>query len=283
MSSIQLKNVTKEFGAVKALDDVTITFEENKIYGLLGRNGAGKSTLLNIISNRLFATAGDVTVDGVPVQENDAALSKIYCMSDKNLYPDHIKIKDVFALTRTYYPDFDFIYAEKLAAKYNLNTGKKIRSLSTGYSSIYKIIIALASNAPIVFFDEPVLGLDAHHRDLFYKELIDRYSDRPATYIISTHLIEEASDLIEKVVILKEGKLILDENTEDVLAKGYAVSGSTSAVDEFCAGKEIMGADTLGGLKTAYVLGKCDKSQVPSHLEISKLDLQKMFIQLTKA
>lgn len=283
MSTIQLTNVTKDFGTMRALDNVTITFEENKIYGLLGRNGAGKSTLLNIISNRLFPTAGGITIDGVHTQENDLALSKIYCMSDKNLYPDTMKVKEVFALTKTYYPNFDFAYAEKLALDFSLNVNKKLKNLSTGYLSIYKIIIALACNAPIVFFDEPVLGLDAHHRELFYKNLIDKYSQNPSTYIISTHLIEEASDIIEKVVILKEGKLIMNEDTETVLSKGYAVSGSVSAVDAYCAGRNILGVDTLGGLKTAYVMGKCNKTEIPSQLEVSKLDLQKLFIQLTNA
>lgn len=283
MSTIQLTNVTKEFGRVRALDNVTLTFEENKIYGLLGRNGAGKSTLLNIISNRLFATEGTVTVDGDATRENDRALSKIFCMSDRNLYPDTMRVKDVFKLTATYYPAFDMAYAEGLAQKYQMNTGKKLRNLSTGYSSIYKIVVALACGAPIIFFDEPVLGLDAHHRDMFYKELLDRYIEKPATYIISTHLIEEASDIIEKVVIIKEGKLILDEETESVLAKGYAVSGSSAAVEEYCRGRQLLGMDSLGGLKTAYVLGKCDPSQIPPQLEASKLDLQKLFIQLTNA
>ena len=134
-----------------------------------------------------------------------------------------------------------------------------------------------------MFFDEPVLGLDAHHRDLFYRELINRYSEKPTTYIISTHLIEEAADIIEKVVILKEGRLIADEDTETLLSQGYSVSGSASAVDEFCKGKKLLGEDTLGGLKTAYVLGKCNKDEATGYIEISKLDLQKLFIQMTNA
>ena len=283
MSIIELKNVTKQFGTLTALDNVSVTFEENKIYGLLGRNGAGKSTLLNLISNRLFTTSGEITVDGEPTAENDSALSKIYCMSDRDLYPDCMKVKDVFKSCSYYYPGFDFEYAKKLSEAYKLNLDKKIKSLSTGYRSIYKLITALACGAPIVFFDEPVLGLDAHHRDLFYRELINRYSEKPATYIISTHLIEEAADVIEKVVILKEGHLIADEDTETLLSQGYAVSGSASAVDEFCKGKKLLGEDTLGGLQTAYVLGKCGKDEATGYIEISKLDLQKLFIQMTNA
>lgn len=281
MSTIKLDNVTKCFGQTKALDGVSVMFEENKIYGLLGRNGAGKSTLLNVISNRLFPTLGEVTIDGERASENDYALSKVFCMSDKNLYPDTMKVKEIFEMTKEYYPEFDMNYAQKLSLDFGLNINKKIKGLSTGYNSIYKIILALSSNAPIVFFDEPVLGLDANHRELFYKALIDKYSERPATYVISTHLIEEASDIIERVVILKEGKLILDEDTETVLAGGYAVSGSAGAVDEFCKGKQILGQDVLGGLKTAYIKGQVRREEIPENLELSKPDLQKLFIQLT--
>lgn len=280
MSIIRLNHVTKSFGELKAVNDVTITIEEGKIYGLLGRNGAGKSTLLNLISNRLFADTGEITIDEESVVENDKALAKMYCMSDKNLYPDTIRIKDIFKLSKTYYPNFDEEYANRLSAMYKLDIKKKVKTLSTGYSSIYKIIIALSCNAPIVFFDEPVLGLDAHHREMFYHELLLKYANNQSTYIISTHLIEEAAGVIEKVIILKDGKIIMNEDTEKVLASGYAVSGAAAAVDSYCAGKEILGADTLGGLKTAYIKGT-QTDKLPDGLEKSKLDLQKLFIELT--
>lgn len=280
MSTITIKNLTKDFRKVRALDNVSFTVEENKIYGLLGRNGAGKSTLLNIISNRLFTDEGEVLVDGENSVENDRALSKIYCMSDKNLYEEGMRVSDVFKMTKEYYPDFDMEYAEKLSEKFHLNTKKKLKGISTGYSSIYKLIIALACNAPIVFFDEPVLGLDANHRDVFYKELMTRYSEHPATFVISTHLIEEAAGLIEKVLVLKEGKLILDSDVEELLRSGYSVTGAATRVDEFTKGMETMGEDVLGGLKTVYIKGR-RPAEIPDGLEIASLDLQKLFIQLT--
>lgn len=281
MSKIELRNVTKKFGDVTALKNVNITFEENVIYGLLGRNGAGKSTMLNLISNKLFVTEGEILVDGEKTVENDKALSKIYCMSDCNLYPDSCKVKEIFETTKIYYPDFDMDYAMKLAENFELNTAKKIKTLSTGYKSIYKLIIALSCGAPIVFLDEPVLGLDANHRDMFYRSLIERYSDKPATYVISTHLIEEAADVIERCVIIKDGEIIRNEDVSELVSQGYAISGSTLAVDEYCAGKEVIGETTLGNLKTAYILGSCDAKNLPPYLELSKLDLQKLFIQLT--
>lgn len=137
-------------------------------------------------------------------------------------------------------------------------------------------------NAPYILLDEPVLGLDANHRDLFYRILIERYSENPCTIVISTHLIEEVSNVIEDIIIIKQGKIIKNESREELLSQGYTVSGVASIVDDYVADKNVIGVDQIGGLKTVYVLGKLDKN-VPEGIEISKLDLQKLFIQLTNA
>ncbi len=283
MSYIEIKNITKKFGTTAALDDISITLEENKIYGLLGRNGAGKTTLLNLMTNKLFPTEGEMLVDGDNVIENDKPLSKMYFMTEKNFYPDSMTVKGAFKWGKEFYPTFDEKYAETLSEKFLLKTNKKIKSLSTGYKSIFKIIIALSCNAPIILLDEPVLGLDANHRDLFYKELIQSYSENPRTIIISTHLIEEAADIIENAIVLKNGKIIMNDSVENILSQGFCVSGSAAAVDKFIAGKNVLGSDTLGGLKTAYLMEKINQSSVPDGLEISKLDLQKLFIYMTNS
>jgi len=280
MSGIEVKNVSKSFGTVKALEDVSLKLERNKIYGLLGRNGAGKTTLLNIITNRIFEDNGEVLVDGESPKDNDSALGKMYMMGEANLYPENMKIKDVFKWTKAFYPDFDQEYAEKAAEMFGLNLKKKTNSLSTGYKSIFKLILALSVNTPYVLLDEPVLGLDANHREMFYKLLLEKYNEKPFTYVISTHLIEEVSGIIEDVIIIKNGRVIRNESCDELLSKGYTVSGTAAKVDSFIKDKEVIGTDTLGGLKTAYILGK-HEDKMPDGLELSKLDLQKLFIQLT--
>lgn len=280
MSGIEVKNVSKSFGTVKALEDVSLKLERNKIYGLLGRNGAGKTTLLNIITNRIFEDSGEVLIEGEPHNENDNALGKIYMMGEANLYPENMKIKDVFKWTKAFYPDFNHEYAEKVAEMFGLNLNKKTNSLSTGYKSIYKLIVALSVNTPYVLLDEPVLGLDANHREMFYKLLLEKYAEKPFTAVISTHLIEEVSGIIENVIIIKNGRVIRNESCEELLSKGYTVSGTAAKVDSFIKDKQVIGTDTLGGLKTAYILGK-PEDNIPDGLELSKLDLQKLFIQLT--
>ncbi len=285
MAKIRVLNVSKKYGDTFALDNISLTVEENKIYGLLGRNGAGKTTLLNVINNRIFADEGVISINDKSLSENKKNLGKIYFMTEQNLYPESMKIKELFSWTKEFYPDFDMKYALELSKKFGLNINKKIKELSTGYSSISKIINTLASGAEILMFDEPVLGLDANHREMFYKELMERYIEKPKTIILSTHIIEEVAQLLEKIIILKDGKIINDENVEELLSKCYCVSGLSKNIDEYIKDKKCISIDEMAAFKSAVIMGenghKEKEEQKKLDLEISKVELQKLFIHLT--
>ena len=287
MSEIEVKNITKDYGSTKALDNISLTFEPNKIYGLLGRNGAGKTTLLNLMTNKIFPTNGDITVGGDTVFENDKALNNIFYMMEKNYYPEGLKVKEIFTWTKEYYTLFDMEYAMALAKKFELNVNKKVKALSTGYTSIFKAIIALASNASIIMFDEPVLGLDANHRNMFYKELISNYSEKPKTVIISTHLIEEVETVLEEVIIIKEGKLIVKKPVEELMASAYIISGEASKVDEYLRGRTFIEEEVMGKFKAATVMENIDQKNETLakelNLDFAKAELQKLFISLTNS
>ncbi|MBM7616244.1 ABC transporter ATP-binding protein [Alkaliphilus hydrothermalis] len=285
MSVIVVKGITKQYGTTTALENVNITIEANKIYGLLGRNGAGKTTLLNLLTNKIFPTNGAITVEGKSVVENDEVLGKIFYMMERNLYPEGLKVKEIFKWTKKIYPLFDMEYANGLANKFELKVNKKIKELSTGYTSIFKAILALSSNAKILILDEPVLGLDAYHRDLLYKEILSNYIQEPKTIIISTHLIEEISDILEEVIIIKEGKLVLKDSVETLLSSAYRVSGEASKVDIYIKGRTCLGEETIGKYKSVTVLNDQRNEALAKEmdLEFNKAELQKLFISLTNS
>jgi len=282
MSEIKIEGVGKNYGSTRALKNVDLTLEENKIYGLLGRNGAGKTTLLNIINNRIFANEGTVKLDGIDAAESQNVQNQFYFVGEQMLFPENMKVNKAIKWTAKFYPDFDLGYADRLADLFELPRRSKIKALSTGYKSIFKNILALSVNTPFVFLDEPVLGLDANHRELFYKQLIEKYIRTPSTYVISTHLIEEVANIIEEVVIIKKGEIIKKESRDQLLSQGYSVSGTAAAVEGYVKGRNVIGMDTLGRLKSAYILGIPDKNKAVG-LEFSTLDLQKLFIQLTNS
>ena len=142
--------------------------------------------------------------------------------------------------------------------------------------------VALSLRVPYVIFDEPVLGLDANHRELFYRLLLKEYETEERTFILATHLIEEVANIIEEVVLIDKGSILLQENVGTLLETGYSVSGMTKDVESYCIGKNVIGYDELGGLKIAYVLD--EKSALPqnSSLQISSMNLQKLFVKLTE-
>lgn len=282
MNCIQIKNITKRYNDVTALDNISFTFEYGKIYGLLGRNGAGKSTLINIIANRIFPDSGEILIDGIPTKENMEVHEKIHCMSEKDLYNTSLKVKEHFKWMSRFYSCFDIEKAYSIAEKFNLNTNKKFKQLSKGYQSIFKLTAAVALNVPYLIFDEPVLGLDANHRELFYNILLNDYEENPRTIIFATHLIEEVANIIEDVVIIESGRLLLQDSVENLLETGYCVSGMTSEVDKFCAGKNVIGEDILGGMKLAYILGQREELPQNSNLQITNMNLQKLFVKLTE-
>ena len=279
--SIVVENVSKSFGPVRALEDVSFTLEEGKIYGLLGRNGAGKSTLLNVLTQRIFPDGGGVTVDGEPLGAGDRPLSKMYLMGEKLYYPEDMRVRDAFQWSQAFYPQFDRQFAWNLAGAFQLNTGARVGKLSTGYGTIFKLVVALSVNTPYLFLDEPVLGLDANHRDLFYKTLLAKYTENPFTVVVSTHLIEEISGLIEDVVILHQGRVLEKGPREEPLSGAYTVSGPRGLVEGYLQGRRVLGVEVLGGLASAYVQGKPERETLPQGLELAPLDLQKMFVLMT--
>lgn len=285
MNKIEVKQLTRRYGETLALDNLSLTLDEDKIYGLLGRNGAGKTTLLNLITAKTYPTAGSITIDGAPVWENDDSLGKVFYMTEENLYPPSLRVREVFQWTGRFYPAFDLHYAEQLAKRFELNTAKKVKELSTGYGSIFKAVLTLSSGAGIMLFDEPVLGMDANHRELLYKEILANFIQKPKKIILSTHLIDEIADILEEVMIINKGQLMLKQPVEDLSASTHTVSGEASKVDQYTAGQTCVGEQRLQNFKSVIVLSSRVERELAKSLdlELGQAELQRLFIGLTNS
>ncbi|UQS86825.1 ABC transporter ATP-binding protein [Nicoliella spurrieriana] len=282
MTTIKIEHLNKHFHKHNVLNDINLTFKPDRIYGLLGRNGAGKSTLLSIITGLNFTSSGNVMIDGESVNDNCGALSDVFMMSETNMYPDSMKVRDIIKNTAKLYYGFDKSLANRLVREFGVDIKTSFSKLSTGYHSIVKDIIALCVPVNVVIFDEPTLGLDANHRELFYSELIQSYSDRPRTMIISTHLIDEIANLVSDVVIIDDGRIIVDGENEELLKNAHEITGPENELDAYCDGLNVIGSKKLANLKTNYVYGQLnDDRKVPDTVSINGMDLQTLFIYLT--
>lgn len=270
-------NLTRKFGDTTALNGVNLCLDEPKIYGLLGRNGAGKTTLLRLITNYIQPTEGSITLDEQNVWENEKTQRQIFLVTETSYFAE-MNANNLIQLMSEIYPSFDKQQCLDYAKRFELDLNKKYTVLSTGYKSVLRAVAALSVHTPFLFLDEPTLGMDAFHRELFYKLLIESYSESPSCILLSTHLISEVEGLLENVIILDHGKVLIDESSEQLLAQGYCVSGRISDVDDYCSGKNVIGSSVVGGLKTTAVLG--EREQVPDTLEVTGLSLQQLFVQL---
>jgi ABC-2 type transport system ATP-binding protein len=282
MELLETKNISKSYGAIQALKNVNLCFSENKIYGLFGRNGAGKTTLLDIISSRIFADHGNVTCSGKDIAQYPKTIADHCCyMPEKHYFPAKFKVKKLLSLGKKFFPNYDEQYADRLCQIFKLNIKQKYENLSRGYQSIFRIVLGLASNSAITIFDEPVLGLDAVARDVFYSELIEEYSRNPRLFIISTHLIEESADLFNEAIIIKNGEVIRQAPVEELLSNAFYVSGKSEQVEEFIQNRTVISCQTVNNMKTAVVEGNLDTEIRSPGLSFSPLTIQKLFIHLT--
>ncbi|WP_281165709.1 ABC transporter ATP-binding protein [Liquorilactobacillus sicerae] len=282
MTGIQIKQVTKNYGKKKILKPIDCELQPGKIYGLLGRNGAGKSTLLSLLANRIFPTSGEILVDDQNAIDNAQALGKIYLMSEKDLYPASQSLEQLMRGTELLYGKFNFQLAYDLAGEFELNLQQKFGKLSTGYRSIFKLITALATPVQYLLLDEPTLGLDANHRDLVYQAIMDDYLKHHRTVVIATHLIDEVANLMEHVLIIDHGDLVLNGETEDILANAHLIVGPAKDVAKYTDGFNIIGQETLGRITGYYVYGPLDDQRIlPDTVSIEQTNLQKLFVYLT--
>lgn len=281
MNSILCTEVTKRYKSTCALEGLSLELGENKIYGLIGRNGAGKTTLLKAIAGQILISGGSITLSGEPVFENQRALDQI-CLSRgyTSAALTGRKVRGILEMCKAFYPSWDEDYAKTLLGHFDINLKKSYIQLSSGMQSAVNIIIGLASRAPFTLLDEPVAGLDVVSRDNFYSLLLEDYMHAPRTFVISTHLVEEASGIFEETIFIDKGKLLLQANTDELRGQYRYISGKSDAVERLIAGRAVIMRESVGARLTACV--RMDRPIISEEgIEMKEVPLQKLFVYLT--
>ncbi|WP_326560226.1 ABC transporter ATP-binding protein [Micromonospora sp. NBC_01796] len=282
---VTARAVTKRFGQTTALDDVSFSLTENTIHGLLGRNGAGKTTLMQILTGQNFATSGELSVFGQHPYENDEVLSGVCFIKESQTYPQNFQVRHALTAARLLFPRWDQEFATALVDDFQLPLRRQVRKLSRGMLSALGVIIGLAARAPLTFFDEPYLGLDATARQIFYDRLLADYAEHPRTIVLSTHLIDEVSNLIEHVLLIDRGRILLDESAEALRTELVTVSGPVDEVEQMAANAEELHRERLGNLVRVTLRGRFDPAErnriTGLGLELTPVPLQELVVRLT--
>lgn len=283
---IEVENLTKRYRSTTAVDDVSFRIEENTIYGFLGGNGAGKTTTMSMLTAQNFPTAGSIRVFGEQPYENHRILSRMCFVRESQKYPEDFTPRHAFAAAQMFFPHWDEGFAQELIEDFNLPVRTAIKKLSRGQLSAVGVIIGLAARAEITFFDEPYLGLDAVARSLFYERLLEDYTEHPRTIVLSSHLIDEISDLVERVLIIDDGRLLIDQTTDDLRGQAVTLTGNAEQVDRFAAGRELLHRQAMGSVASATVYGSLTDAELAeataAGLERSSVPLQQLVVHLTK-
>lgn len=210
---LECENLSKNYGSVKALDNLTLKIESGKIVGLLGPNGHGKTTLIKTLSGLLSKDKGKVLIDGKRIGVGTKKI--VSYLPERSYLSPEMKIKEVVSFFQEFYEDFDAKKADAMLGELSLDKESKLKSLSKGNREKVQLIMVMSRKAKLYLLDEPMDGVDPAARDYILKTIISNYSE-DATVIISTHLIQDVEQILDEVVFLKEGKVMLHSDVDEL-------------------------------------------------------------------
>jgi ABC-2 type transport system ATP-binding protein len=213
---IEAKHLSKSYGKLKALDDVSFQIEPGRIVGLIGRNGAGKTTALKAILG-LTACTGELKVLGLdPRASRNSLMNEVCFIADTNVLPRWLRVDQAIEYVAGVHPRFDRKLADQFLSKTTIRRKSRIGTLSKGMITQLHLALILAIDARLLVLDEPTLGLDLLYRRQFYDTLLNDYFDKQRTIVVTTHQVEEIENLLTDVMFIDNGRILLDASTESI-------------------------------------------------------------------
>jgi ABC-2 type transport system ATP-binding protein len=214
---VEVRRLTRQFGAKTALDDVTLTVPRGGVFGLIGANGAGKTTLIKHLLGMLRAQTGEVRVFGLePVQNPVGVLGRIGYLSEDRDLPNWMRVGELMRYTQAFFPTWDESYAEELREAFDLDPNAKVKTLSRGQRARAGLLAALAHRPELLVLDEPSSGLDPVVRRDILGAIIRTIADEGRTVLFSSHLLDEVERVADFVAIIHQGRILLTAPMEEL-------------------------------------------------------------------
>ncbi len=227
MSLLEINNLSKSYKDKKVLDNISLSIEKGKIVGLLGQNGAGKSTLIKLITGLLSIDEGSILINGDEVGVKTKAV--VSYLPERSYFNRDMSIEDCIKMFKDFYTDFDSNKAFDLLEKLNISYDMTLKHMSKGMIEKFQLVLVMSRNAKLYVLDEPLGGVDPATRDYILDTILSSLDDT-SSLLISTHLIGDIERIIDHVLILSNGKVIIDEDADNLREK------SNSSIDEMFRG-----------------------------------------------
>lgn len=252
---VEVKKLTKNYGNIKAVDNISFTVGEGEILGFLGPNGAGKSTTMNIITGYISSTSGTVTIDGKEILENPKeAKAKIgYLPEIPPLYTDMtVKkyLEFMFDLKKVKLPKKEHIEEVMRLVRITEQADRIIKNLSKGYRQRVGFAQALLGNPPVLILDEPTVGLDPM-QIIEIRKLIKSLGKKH-TIILSSHVLSEISATCDRILVISNGKIVADAKTDEL-------SSSTAGEEKLALVVEGAASDIISAIKNIPAVIRVNK------------------------
>ena len=277
---LDLQNVTKSFGPVKALDDLTMSVPKGAVYGLVGPNGAGKSTAIRCLLGVYRPDSGSITLDGAPVYENPEAKARMGSVPDEIFYFPSATLEDMRRYYQGIYPRFDLEMYKKLFEAFELPKNVPLRRFSKGMQKQAAFHLTLCTRPEVLILDEPVDGLDPVMRRQVWSLILSEVAKEETTVLISSHNLRELEDICDHVGIMDKGKMLLQRSLADMQGATHKLQ----IVGDIPEGLEVLHESRSGRLTTLIIRGKAEeisaKAQAANcvYFDVLPLSLEEIFI-----
>ena len=277
---LEMKNVTKNFGSFKALDNLTMTVPQGAVYGLVGPNGAGKSTAIRHLVGIYRPDSGQITLEGLPIYENPQVKATIGYIPDDIFYFPSATMEEMRKVYKGMYPKFDDALFERLYEAFDLPRKTPIRRFSKGMQKQAAFHLVLSCRPEVLILDEPVDGLDPVMRRQVMGLILSDVAEHGTTVLISSHNLRELEDVCDHVGIMDHGRMLLERSLADMQGSTVKVQ----IVGDIPADLEVLHETSSGRLKTLVVRGSAEEvtrkiSAVdPAYFDVLPLSLEEIFI-----
>lgn len=282
---VSVKHVSKSYNQPiqvqhSALQDINIELHAGQVLGLLGHNGAGKSTLINALLGAHYYQ-GEILVNGChPINQHAKLMEHLAYISDVNVLPNWMKVTQILKYTSGVHPSFDINKAKSLLLKTDIKLSSKIESLSKGMKVQLHLAIVIATDTNVLILDEPTLGLDLLYRDTFYRHLIEWIQEGGRTLIIASHEVSEIEHLLTDVLILKQGKAVIQDTMENISENYFILDAANAYTEQISKLAPLSSQIGLGTVK--WLLHSKYKQQVQGLGDIYTANLADLFIATQK-
>lgn len=223
MSVLQCNSLSKRYGKIPALEQVSFTIEPGRIVGLLGPNGSGKTTLIKLANGLLTPSEGEILICGAA--PGRATHGLVSYLPERTCIPTWMSARQLMDFYGDFYPDFRRDAAQEMLQHLDIRPDQRVKQMSKGTREKVQLIMVMSRQAQLYILDEPIAGVDPAARDYILRTIISNYSEE-ATVLISTHLITDIEQVLDEVIFIRDGRVVLQDTVEHIReSRGKSVDG----------------------------------------------------------